>query len=148
MKIDIKSLLFYTLLPIILSFTVMMIINGSISNFSNIKLPINLNRSVFIIVWSILYIISGVAAYIIDKFEGDLKIYYLGLVLNILWIVVFFVGNNNVISLIYTLIFTFVIFVNMTKFYNKNKLAGILMLPYFLWSLFAVYLMIGIIVLN
>lgn len=148
MKIDIKSLLFYILLPIILSFTIMILINDSISNFNNLKLPISIKRIVFIIIWIVLYILSGIAAYIIEKKDGSLNIYYIGLILNLLWIVIFFVAKNNIISLIYTIVFSFIIFINTAKFYNKSKIAGILMLPYFLWTIFSIYLVIGVMILN
>lgn len=148
MKIDLKNILFYCGLPIVLGFTVSLLIGDKINYFDVIKQPINIPKWFFIVIWNALYILSGISAYIIDDIGESTKPFFITLVLNLLWMPMFFVLRNNIISILYTIIMFIFVTLNMMKFYRKNKISGLLYIPYFLWMIIGVYQTIGIAILN
>lgn len=75
-------------------------------------------------------------------------IYYIQLVVNSLWSIFFFLAKWRLFSFIWIIILAILIIVMILKFYNKNKLAALLQIPYLLWVLFASYLNIAIYILN
>ncbi|HKM04639.1 MAG TPA: TspO/MBR family protein [Lachnospiraceae bacterium] len=108
---------------------------------------------VFPIVWTILYILMGVSAYLIysshsPKKEQALKIYYLQLMLNFLWSLAFFNRQDYLLSFVILIVLWIFIGVMISRFYEINKLAGILQIPYFLWVTFAGYLNLSIYFMN
>lgn len=108
---------------------------------------------VFPIVWTILYILMGISAYLIyisdspDK-EQALKIYILQLMLNFLWSLAFFNRQDFLLAFLILVILWVFIAAMISKFYSINKLAGILQIPYFLWVTFAGYLNLAVYFLN
>ena len=88
-KINLKSLLFHVLVPMMLVFTIMMLIPDYRPFLDSINKPLNIPNIVFVIVWPILYVLMGISAYIIDQKEGNdiniaMKMYYIQLILNII----------------------------------------------------------------
>lgn len=106
----------------------------------------------FPIVWTILYILMGVSYGIIkDKglMDSETKfIYYLQLFVNAIWPIIFFVFKWRLFAFIWILLLDVLVIVMLTNFYNKNKLAGLLQIPYLIWILFASYLNLAFYVLN
>lgn len=148
MKIDLKNILFYCGLPIVLGITVTLLIGDKVNYFDVIKLPVNTPKWLFMVMWTIIYILTGISTYRIDSKGYSNKIFYISLVLNLLWLPIFFVIRNNAFSFIYTLGFLIYIAYNTYKYYKLDNIAGYLMLPYFLWMIFGTYLTLGILILN
>ena len=67
-------------------------------------------------------------------------IYYWQLFVNLLWPIFFFVFKWRLFSFIWILLLIIAVIYMIIKFYEKNKLAGLLQIPYLLWSIFASYL--------
>ncbi|MBC8595863.1 TspO/MBR family protein [Qingrenia yutianensis] len=110
---------------------------------------------IFGIVWTILYILIGIASFLIVKSGIDnsgvsesFKTYIFNLVLLFLWPIIFFNFNNLWLSVIVIIISLFTAITVFFKFYNINKAAGYLYLPLVLWILFATVLNISIWWLN
>lgn len=106
----------------------------------------------FPIVWTILYTLMGVS-YGILKVNSlvDKKIniiYYSQLIVNLLWTIFFFVLKWRLFSFIWILLLIVLVIIMIKEFYNKNKLAGFLQIPYLLWILFAAYLNFTIYLIN
>lgn len=106
---------------------------------------------VFGIVWTILYILIGIASFLVVKggIENSgvteaFKAYIFNLVMLFLWPLVFFNLNNLWLSLIIIIIALFTAVSVFFKFYSINKAAGYLYLPLVLWILFATVLNISI----
>ena len=60
-----------------------------------------------------------------------------------------FLSSKMEIVFIYMdIVLTILIIIMILKFYNKDKVAGLLQIPYLLWVLFASYLNIAIYILN
>lgn len=146
--IYIKSIL----VPVIVGDIVGLIISKFIDYNSLIKPYLAPPSIAFPIVWTILYILMGVSYGILkskdltDK-EIDL-IYYIQLGVNALWSIFFFVFKWRLFSFIWIIALAILIILMILKLYNKNKLSGLLQIPYLLWVLFASYLNIAIYILN
>lgn len=107
---------------------------------------------VFPIVWTILYTLMGISYGILDSnFLVDSKInliYYLQLFVNALWSIFFFVLKWRFFAFLWIILLLVLVIIMIIKFYNKNKVAGLLQIPYLLWVVFATYLNLSIYLLN
>ena len=147
-KIYIKSIL----IPVIVGGIVGIIISSSIDYNSLTKPFLAPPSIVFPIVWSILYIIMGISYEILEsneQIDGKINlIYYIQLGVNALWSIFFFLLKWRLFSFIWILLLAVLVIVMIIKFYQKNKVAGLIQIPYLLWVLFASYLNIAIYILN
>lgn len=116
------------------------------------KPPLAPPSILFPIMWTILYILMGISYGILKsnhKVNVDIKfIYYLQLGVNALWSIFFFVFKLRLFSFIWILLLALLIIIMIIKFYQKNKVSGLLQIPYLLWVLFASYLNLGFYLLN
>ncbi len=117
------------------------------------KPPLSPPGIVFPIVWSILYFLMGIAAYFLSnerKAETSdlLKLYWIQLVLNALWPLVFWRFEAYVLAAVIIIAILILVIIIAVKGFEINKLSAYLLIPYILWLLFALYLNIGIAVLN
>lgn len=140
------------LIPVLVGILVAIIIAPSIDYASLQKAPLAPPSIVFPIVWTILYILMGVS-YAILKSNNLVtteinQIYFLQLAINALWPIFFFVLEWRLFSLFWIILLVIAVSVMVIKFYQKNKIAGLLQLPYLLWTLFATYLNLGFYLLN
>ena len=140
------------LIPVIIGGIVGFIISGFI-DYNSIEKPFLAPPSiVFPIAWTILYILMGVSYGILeDKSLIDSKtniIYYLQLFVNALWPIAFFVLKWRFFAFIWIVLLDILVTLMIINFYKKNKLSGLLQIPYLLWSLFASYLNLFIYLLN
>lgn len=146
--IYIKSIL----LPVILGGIVGFIISGFIDYNSLQKPPLAPPSILFPIIWTILYILMGVSyGRLKSKELTDEKInmiYYLQLAVNLLWPIFFFVLKWRLFAFLWIILLDVAVIVMIIRFYQKDKISGLLQIPYILWSLFATYLNLGIYLLN
>lgn len=107
---------------------------------------------IFPIVWTILYILMGISYGILktnNKVDDEINlIYYLQLGVNALWSIFFFIFKWRLFSFIWIIFLAILVFIMIIKFYNKNKVTGLLQIPYLVWVLFASYLNLGFYILN
>lgn len=140
------------LIPVILGSIVGFIVSGFIG-YNSLQKPFLAPPSItFPIVWSILYILMGISYGILKSNNlTDRKIdliYYIQLGVNLLWPIIFFILKWRLFAFICIILLAILIIVMIKKFYNKNKIAGLLQIPYLLWILFAGYLNIAFYLLN
>lgn len=106
----------------------------------------------FPIVWSILYVLMGISYGRLKNLDlNDSKIeliYYIQLLVNALWPIFFFVLKWRLFSFFWILLLLILVIIMIYCFYQKDKLAGLLQLPYLIWILFASYLNLSIYLLN
>ena len=106
----------------------------------------------FPIVWTILYILMGVSYGILESkslVNSEINfIYYLQLFVNAMWSIIFFIFEWRLFAFIWLLILVLLIIGMIIEFYKKDKVAGLLQIPYLLWALFASYLNLSIYLLN
>lgn len=129
-------------------------VSGSFKGFNGIvRPPLSPPSWFFPVVWSILYILMGISAYIItDKTyrntQNAIRNYYIQLSLNLLWPIVFF-GFDMYFAAIFVLIALIIaIIATFYEFSKINRIAAYLLIPYLIWCLFALYLNVGVAVLN
>lgn len=153
MRIDWKKLIIITVITFIVGSFFSLFTMNSMDTFKDLSKPINVPGVLFPIVWSILYLLMSISCYLIvqsndkDKKEGII-LYAIQLVINSLWTLIFFGFGAYLLSFIWIIIFLIVIIIMLAKFYNINKIAMYINIPYVLWLLFAAYLNLGIYLLN
>ncbi len=125
--------------------------------FVTLKKPVfNPPAWLFAPVWTTLYILMGIAFYLIWKnniAKYDLKkraisFYFIQLLLNFFWSVIFFYARQPGWAFAEILILLLMICVTTFYFYKISKTAGWLMVPYILWVCFAAVLNYSIWQLN
>ena len=102
-------------------------------------------------VWTTLYILMSIAIWynwILNKNSKTLKIYFVHLFFNGIWSVIFFAFHQILLALLNLLIILFFIFWLMKIYLKNSKLSFLLMIPYLLWSSYALLLNTSIFYLN
>ena len=120
--------------------------------YSQIILPsFNPPSWVFAPVWTTLYVMMSVAIWKIwiNSFDLELlKLYFIHLFFNGTWSVVFFGFHQIGLALVNLIIIIIFIIMLMKKYLMKDRLSFYLMIPYFLWSSYALILNSSIFLLN
>lgn len=155
-KIKFIPLIINILIPILGGFLVSYINRNSYKVYDALKKPfLTPPNIVFSIVWSILYVLIGIAAYRIyikNKSNIDDKgayfFYLIQLLLNFMWSFIFFTFRLYGISFIWIIILIIFVLITFVKFIKIDKIAGILFIPYILWLIYASYLSYFIWVFN
>ena len=107
--------------------------------------------SVFGPVWTTLYILMSIAIWlhwISNKDKNSVKIYFVHIFFNGMWSIVFFGFHQILLALLNLLIILFFIIWLMRIYYSNNKFSFLLMIPYLLWSSYALILNASILYLN
>lgn len=111
--------------------------------------------SVFAPVWTVLFLLMGIAFYRVwtkgaDKHEVRTAIFYFltQLLFNVLWCVLFFSLEMRLASFVDIIILLIYIVITTLKFFKIDKCAGFLMIPYLLWVTFAAVLNFALFLLN
>lgn len=148
-----KKLFISCLIPVGLG-ALVGLLTSSFSNYSNYNIPSFAPPGIlFPIVWTILYTLMGISSYIISESnsiekESALSIYWIQLVINLLWSIIFFVFNLKALAFIWIILLIIAVIIMIKSFLSINKLAGYLQVPYLLWLIFAAILNLSIIFLN
>lgn len=148
LKIYVKSIF----IPVLLGGIVGFFISGSMDYKDLVKPPLAPPSILFPIVWTILYILMGISySFLESKLLMDSRgkgIYYFQLFVNLLWPIFFFVLKWRLFSFFWIILLLFLILLMIIDFYRKDKISGILQVPYLLWTIFAAYLNVSIYLLN
>ena len=109
---------------------------------------------IFSPVWIILYatLLVSLISYsvtITQKKKIDGYILFVSqMIFNLLWSPVFFVFHKIGFALVIVIIMDIIVLFMIKKFFSVSKLAGLILVPYFIWILFATYLNFQFLVLN
>lgn len=130
--------------------------NKSMDNYKNYNRPILSPPGwLFPIVWSILFVLMAISAYIVytsnttKKEKTDaLFLYFLQLVINFFWTIIFFSFDQLLLGFLWIILLWIVVIFMMIAFFKIKPIAAYLQIPYILWLSFAAYLNLGIYVLN
>lgn len=139
-------------IPIALGGLVGLIISQFMDYNTLQKPPLSPPGFIFGIVWSILYLLMGIAyGMLVYKGKSDAevsKIYWTQLIVNLIWPILFFVFKLRLFSSIWIIILLILVISMVIKFYKKDKIIGYSQIPYLLWIMLATYLNIGVYILN
>ena len=107
----------------------------------------------FPVVWSILFLLMGIAAYRVWMEDGTgrngaLILYGIQLSFNFFWTLIFFNMGNYALAFFWLLALWILILLTTLRFFKEDTIAGWLMVPYLLWVAFAGYLNAGVWLLN
>ena len=121
---------------------------------SLIKPPLTPPPSYFPIAWSILYFLMTVSFFIVlskphttDKHIA-ITLFLFQFILNFTLSYVFFEMKSITLGLIDVVFLLLFLILTIIYFFKISKLAGILLIPYLLQVIFALYLNSGILILN
>lgn len=152
MKKETKTLIYYLALPLIVGGLSALFTMGAMKNFQFLsKPPLSPPAILFPIVWTILYLLMGIASYLASREKNSslaMFFYIIQLFFNFLWSIIFFNFENYLFAFIWLVILWLLILITTVLFWRLNKTAGILMIPYLLWVTFAGYLNLAIYILN
>ena len=106
-------------------------------------------------VWTLLFLLMGIALYLIWKkgietpgVKEVLIFFGAQLVLNILWSIFFFGLRSPLLGLIDIIPLVVLIYLTFIKFKQIDPTAGYLLLPYLAWTSFATILNLSLLILN
>lgn len=141
---------------------------GSIATISQVdgwyadadKVPWNPPSAIFGPVWTVLYALMAVAAWLVwrEKERTDVRrpltLYVIQLVLNAVWTPVFFGLYPSVgvaalwVAAVLILALDVAVLLTMLAFWRVRRAAAVLLIPYWAWVLFATTLNVGIALLQ
>ena len=111
-------------------------------------------------VWIVLYTLMGISLFLIWKkrqymqktedatIVTSLFLFYVHLVINAYWSIVFFGMKDIVSALLIIVILAEMILLLIVKFFRIDRIAGLLLIPYYFWALYASFLNFSIWQLN
>lgn len=144
-NVDIGALIISLLISLGGGFIAGIFNKNSMVMYSNLQKPaFSPPEVLFPIVWTILYILMGIAAYRVyivikesNTSKAPLVLYGVQLLLNFLWPFLFFKFRLYGLAFIELVILFILIILTTISFFKRDKVAGILMIPYALWVAFA-----------
>ena len=138
-------------------FVISLLTRNAMETFGNFSQPpLAPPAWLFPVAWTILYILMGVASYLIFYYgaknpscrKTSLILYGLQLALNFGWTIVFFNLEQRWAAFAMLMVMWLLIIVIMLKSAKISKAATLCLLPYVLWVTFAAYLNLSIAILN
>ncbi len=150
-----KNLIIMLVIPLLVG-GLSALLAGGMGDFEALeKPPLSPPGWLFPVVWTILYLMMGLASYLVAtanaptyKKNSALLVYGVQLFFNFMWSIIFFRFEAYLFAFIWLVIMWVLILITIVRFYEVRKSAGLLLLPYFFWVTFAGYLNIGIYILN
>ena len=155
---EIKGYAIAIIIPLIIGGISAFITRDAMDKFQELNQPFLSPPSwVFPVVWTILYILMGIASYLIYKNknvfyykerENSLILYAVQLVFNFIWSILFFNMKVFTFAFVWLLVLWILILLLIINAKKVNKVASYLLIPYLLWVTFAGYLNLMISILN
>jgi translocator protein len=107
---------------------------------------------IFAPVWTTLYLMMTIAIWIFwhnkNRDMNTIYIYFIHLVFNTTWSIVFFVFHNMLLALIVLIILISLIIILIIRLKRVNLVSSFLMVPYVMWCSFALILNFNLLILN
>ena len=153
MRIYAKKLLISLGVPLLVGGLAGLLIRDGVQAYAAFNKPMLSPPAVlFPIVWTILYIFMGVAAYIVWA-EGKMPrnaliVYAVQLAFNFIWPLLFFNAQVYAAAFFWLIALWVLVVLTTALFFRENRTSGFLMLPYLLWLTFAAYLNYAVWMLN
>lgn len=156
MKTKTKQLIIAIAIPLIVGAISSWLTMGNMEDFRALNQPpLSPPNWLFPVVWTILYILMGIASYLVYRTDSNpdlrkraLTVYAVQLAFNFLWSIVFFNFKWYLFAFIWLIALWVLIYINIKQFSALSKPAGYMLIPYLIWVTFALYLNFGIYILN
>ena len=156
MKINKKLLIICLVIPLAVGGIAALLTGGGMDAFETLgKPPLSPPGWLFPVVWTILYILMGIASYIVLGSGADrgnvsraVLVYGVQLAFNFFWPIFFFGLSAYLFAFVWLVALWLLILATIILFRRISEAAAYLMIPYILWVTFAGYLNLGIYLLN
>ena len=107
---------------------------------------------IFAPVWTALYLMMTLAIWFFwhskNRDMNTIYIYFIHIVFNTTWSIIFFGLHQILFALIVLLVLIFLIIILIIRFKRVNLASYYLMIPYLLWTLYALFLNFNLLILN
>ena len=156
MKFNLKLFIVFLGLPLFVGGLAGLITNNSMTIFQTLNQPpLSPPGFIFPIVWTILYVLMGIASYLVLSSENNtklvttsLKFYLAQLGVNFIWPILFFSFELYLFSFIWILFLIFLVIRTTVLFAQISKPSVYFMIPYLIWLVFAAYLNLAVYLFN
>ena len=103
-------------------------------------------------IWLTLYLMMTIAIWLFwhskKRDMNTIYIYFIHIVFNTTWSIVFFGLHQIFLALVVLIVLIFLIIILIQRFKRVNLLSYYLMIPYLLWTFYALFLNLNLLVLN
>ena len=107
---------------------------------------------IFAPVWTTLYLMMTLAIWFFwhtkNRDMNTVYIYFIHILFNTTWSIVFFGLHQIFLALVALIVLIFLIIILIQRFKRVNLLSYYLMIPYLLWTVYALFLNFNLLVLN
>lgn len=156
MKIKWRSLIAALAIPLAVGGLSAWVTKDAMERFAELdQPPLSPPGWVFPVVWTILFILMGVASYLVGtsgmpgwERRNALLLYGVQLAVNFFWSIFFFNMGWYLFSFFWLALLWLLVLETIDLFWKISRSAGILLFPYLAWITFAGYLNFGIFLLN
>lgn len=147
-KARVFALIICIVTPILIGFISAMLTMKDMRIFSAMDKPYFCPPGiVFSIVWTILYILMGIASYFVlmTNAPTGLKmlaftLYAIQLIMNFFWSLIFFQAKAYLLAFVWLAILFILVVLCMITFFRVKTLSGVLFIPYVAWLILAGYM--------
>lgn len=145
-----KKCWIYILIPLVAGAVAGMLSSSGMEAYGQMaKPPLSPPGWVFPVVWTILYILMGIAACLVAKSDDPekqeaIRAFWIQLVVNVIWPILFFGLGLCGLAFAWLVLLWVLVFRLWKQFKGIDGTAGKLLVPYLLWLTFAGYLNLGI----
>ena len=156
MKIQWKKLIICLVVPLAVGGLSALLTMDAMKTFSSVNQPpLSPPAWLFPVAWTILYLLMGLASYLVavsgvrrTEINAALTVYALQLAVNFLWSPIFFNWQAYLLAFLWLILLWVLILITLRRFVAIMPLAGWFLVPYLVWVTFAGYLNLGIYLLN
>ncbi|WP_455714289.1 TspO/MBR family protein [Anaerosporobacter sp.] len=154
MQIKVKPIAISIAIPLVLDLLIRWLTRNSMETYEQLNKPdMALPGYAFGAVWLVLFILMGISSYIIYVSTSEqrgkaLRLYGINLFLVFLWPIIFFTYQLYSLAFIIEIILWGIAFTMVSMFTQISRLAGWILLPYFIWVTYAAYLNLQVLLLN
>lgn len=153
-KINFLPLMISIIIPLAVGFLSAFVTRNYMNSFDTLTKPrLSPPAWLFPVAWSILYILMGIACYMMIRSRNPLKfyaiiLYALQLFFNFFWSIIFFNQQTYWFALFWLMVMWIIIFALVLLNIRVSLSAMFLLLPLLAWTTFAAYLNYSIARLN
>jgi tryptophan-rich sensory protein len=155
LRIEWKKLLVCIAIPLAVGGLSALLTAGNMKLFEEVnKPPLSPPGWLFPVVWTILYVLMGIALYLVvttktrENKVPALASFGVQLFFNFFWSIIFFNAQAYLFAFVWLILLWIAIVVNIYFFNRINNTSAKLLIPYLVWVTFAGYLNLGIYILN
>lgn len=151
-----RLLIICVAIPLLVGFLSAKLSGSGIRKFAALdQPPLSPPGLIFPVVWTLLYVLMGVASYVVilsgkekTQISSALSAYGLQLAVNFFWSIIFFRFGEFLFAFVWLVLLWMLILRTIMLFQQVSQAAAYLLWPYLVWVTFAGYLNLGIFFLN